>query len=128
MVGNVKVGFIAYAGAGVSGAEVAKVVEEEHVREYVDEAVCLRNAGAEMVVLMTRSGSSAQALVRGLKGYVDLVIAAGQDGQRSCDRQWHADGSEVPVVQIKDASLVGVVNVQRQRDSNPSFQSRIAAL
>jgi hypothetical protein len=119
--GYTKIGLIAYVAADKDPAV-------EHLREYVDEAVCLRNAGADLVVMMANHGAPDKGLLQGLQGYVNFVIAVHGTTDSSCEGLWHADRSGVPVVQIKDAFSVGVVHVQRQPGQGPSFRTRVVPL
>jgi hypothetical protein len=123
---GVQVGVLAYPAAAYRAA-----ASDETVIRYIDEANCLREAGAQLVILLAAEADPVEpSLLRRLAGYVDVVLAATTANAVSCDGQWHQTTEEGPVlVQIVSGSTsLGVVRVEGPNAKNLAIQSAIKTI
>jgi hypothetical protein len=124
-VGDVKVGLLVYAERQRDGDAPA------HLRKHIDEAVCLRNAGASVVIMMSATARPLElAFLQGLKGYVDVVtsaVPASARSPQSCSGMWHTAAAGEPVeVQItSNSNMLGAVRIVRDKQAQFSVSSTI---
>jgi hypothetical protein len=126
-VDNVKIGLVLYA-----PREPWRSVEE-HLRLYIDEAMCLRNFGAVMVLLLNAGEEQLnETFLQGLRGYVEVVLSVGSlESRQKCHGKKHPTNSSGVVEMNIDrthASL-GMVRSQYSRSAQSiAFKSEILTI
>ena len=101
------------------------------VRRIIDEAVCLRNKGAAVVILMSGGDSNVKnTLIRGTKGYVDVILGVHKHEAVSCQGNWHNAAAVGCVFAQIDSSenTMGVLSIHKDTEGGISYNSDIMTI